>query len=109
MWLGNSCANCGIEVVALDINSSFRLLRGFISLVRLIRRQGPDIVQTWMYHADLIGGLAARLAGCHKVIWGIRTTNIFPGKGVARTTKLDIEVVRYFVEYYPPYNPLCGE
>ncbi len=50
----------------------------FVRLVRLIRKLSPDVVQTWLYHADLIGGLAARLAGCGRVVWGIRTANLSP-------------------------------
>lgn len=37
-----------------------------------------------MYHGDLFGGLAARLAGCNSVIWGIHSTNL-AGSG-ARST-----------------------
>jgi len=45
-------------------------------LARLLREHSPDIVQTWLYHSDLIGGLAARLAGNRRISWSIRQSNI---------------------------------
>jgi glycosyltransferase involved in cell wall biosynthesis len=50
--------------------------REFFRLVRLISKLSPDVVQTWLYHADLIGGLAAKLARCRRIVWGIRTSSV---------------------------------
>jgi len=52
--------------------------RRFSQLVRKIRSVAPEVVQTWMYHADLIGGLAARAAGVANVVWGIQNGTIDP-------------------------------
>jgi glycosyltransferase involved in cell wall biosynthesis len=45
-------------------------------LASLIHRSRPDIVQTWLYHADLIGLLAARLAGRAPVVWTLRSSQL---------------------------------
>jgi glycosyltransferase involved in cell wall biosynthesis len=41
-----------------------------------IHAERPDIMQTWMHHADFVGGWAARIAGVKKVLWGIHCREI---------------------------------
>jgi glycosyltransferase involved in cell wall biosynthesis len=47
-----------------------------VRLARLVDRFRPDVVQTWMYHADLVGGLAARLARRGRVVWGLHNSTL---------------------------------
>lgn len=69
----------GVEVHALNMRSVFDVPSVFSKLIRFIRGAKPDIVHTWMYHADFLGGLAARIAGSCAVVWGVRSTAIPQG------------------------------
>jgi len=80
----------GVSVESLDMRRGIPNPRGLISLVKLLRRTRPNIVQCWMYHADLLGGLAARMAGRMPLLWGIRNSTL-DAKTSKRTT---IQVVR---------------
>jgi glycosyltransferase involved in cell wall biosynthesis len=75
----------GVSVTTLNMSSWRPSPLAFIRLVRLLRREEPDFVQTWMYHADLFGGLAARTAGIKNVVWGIRQTILEPGTSKKKT------------------------
>lgn len=77
--VGEQLKEIDIEVRALGMRSPLHIPRVLWQLMRVIRAECPDIVQTWMYHADLLGGLAARLAGNRNVIWGVRTTEVSAG------------------------------
>lgn len=78
--IGRRIEAFGIPVRALGMTSGLSSLPGFFRLIRQVRRFKPDIVHTWLYHADLLGGLAARLAGVKAVCWGIRSSNLDPDK-----------------------------
>ncbi len=71
---GERLRAAGVAVHALGMKRGRVSLGGFMALRSLIARTRPDAVQTWMYHADLIGGLAARLAGVRAIAWGIRNS-----------------------------------
>lgn len=59
-------------------------------LAHWIGRTKPDIIQTWMYHADLVGSLAAALsrrptARRVPVVWSVHSTHLVKGKNKAQT------------------------
>jgi len=74
--IGTRIAALGIPVEALGmrrgIPDPIRILR----LARRLRQVKPDIMHAWMYHADLMGGSAARLAGVPVVIWAIFSSDL---------------------------------
>ena len=74
--IGPRIAALGIPVEAIGMAPGLPDPLGFFRLVRRLRRIKPDVVHTWLYHADLLGGLAARLAGIPAIGWCIRNSNL---------------------------------
>ena len=71
---------CGVTVSTLNIPRGRLTFTGLFKLYRLIKEVRPNVVQTWMYHSDLIGGVVARLAGVKAIAWGIRHVNHDPAQ-----------------------------
>lgn len=72
---GERLAAIGVRVSTLGLKTGLGAPLALYRLVRLLRALKPDVVQTWMYHADLLGGLAARVLGV-PVCWGLRHSNL---------------------------------
>lgn len=77
----------GFPVYCLNMAPGRLKPRGLWQLWRLLRVERPDLVQTWMYHANLAGGVVAWLAGSIDTVWGIHHTTLERGKS-KRTTIL---------------------
>jgi len=74
--IGPLIAGAGIPVEALGIRRGTVDPSGVMRLVRVLRRYRPDIVQTWLYHADLLGLIVARLGYARHLAWNIRCSDM---------------------------------
>ncbi|KKQ66371.1 MAG: hypothetical protein US86_C0006G0051 [Candidatus Daviesbacteria bacterium GW2011_GWA2_38_24] len=104
--IGEKIQKLGVPVRAL-------YMRGIdlpIVVIRLafwLRSSNPDVVQTWMYHADLVGGLATKLGFLHApIIWGIRQTNLHPKLSKLRTRF--VARLSAFLSRWIPTKILCN-
>jgi glycosyltransferase involved in cell wall biosynthesis len=70
----------GIRVRALGMSRGSANPYYLAKLAGWLRKlPAQQIIQTWMYHADLVGGLAAKLAGCAGLVWNIRHSELHAG------------------------------
>jgi glycosyltransferase involved in cell wall biosynthesis len=66
----------GIPVYSLNMPRGRLNIGGMFKLWRIIRFLRPTILQTWLYHADLLGLVFGRLAGVKFVCWNIRCSEM---------------------------------
>jgi glycosyltransferase involved in cell wall biosynthesis len=79
-----------------------------LKLARWLREDQPDLISTWQYHADLIGGLAARLAGGIPVAWGIRQSDLSP-EGNGSLTFLTVRMCAHLSRWLPRKIICCSD
>ncbi|MFP4169295.1 MAG: glycosyltransferase family 4 protein [Desulfonatronovibrionaceae bacterium] len=98
----------GVPVQAVNMSRGVPDPRGIWRLSRLIRNYDPDVIQTWMYHADLIGGLAAKMAGNYPVVWNIRHSNLHPREN-KKTTIWTAKACALLSRWIPKKIVCCSE
>lgn len=76
--LGEEIRALGVPVRALGMRPGVPNPLHVLRLAHWLNLDPPDVVQTWMYQADLVGGLATRLAGDAPVVWGIHSSYLDP-------------------------------
>lgn len=105
---GSALISKGITVYCLDMPPGRLTLSGLLRLFRILRQEQPHILQTWLYHSDLIGGLVGRLAGVTRIVWGIRHGNLTPGT-VKRSTIWVARICAVLSSYVPSLIICCSE
>ena len=70
--LGERLQQAGIPVHALQMRSDRVDPRPVLQLAGWLRKSRPDVILTWLYHADVLGGIANKLAGNFPLAWNVR-------------------------------------
>jgi glycosyltransferase involved in cell wall biosynthesis len=104
--LSEHFASLGIPIFSMNLKRSGLPVLALGALTRLIESRRPDIVQTWMYHADLLGGIAARRAKTPRVIWGIRHSTL--GDRTSLKTRLTVTACALLSKYLPDQIVSCS-
>jgi glycosyltransferase involved in cell wall biosynthesis len=98
--------DAGVDVRSLNLSASPISLIKVIKLFLTIRQLSPDVVQTWMYHADLLGGICAKFAGVKNICWNVRHSDL--KAGVKATTRLLVFLSSRISHFIPNRIVYCG-
>lgn len=68
----------GVPVISLGMRPGVPDPRALWGLVRTLREFRPDLIQSWLYHADLMSSLVRPWVGKPPVIWNLRHATLDP-------------------------------
>ena len=96
----------GVFVKELHMHGFTKSFLAFFILWFYILRERPFVVQTWMYHADVIGGTASLLAGVGNIVWNIRSGEIHSSQKL--TTRIFIKLSALLSNFIPRRIVSCS-
>ena len=94
-----------IKIYELNMNKFYFLFIAPIKFYSILRKIKPEIVQTWMYHSDLFGGIIARLAGIKIVLWNVRSSS-FKVPEITYSSLLASRI-NSLISWFIPTNIIC--
>lgn len=99
-WYESKLKKIGVKVHKIYFKKKITDIFLLIKLMRLLINLKPDVIQTWMYHANLIGGIFGYIFTNAKIFWNIRHTNV----SIRYTKVLTIITVRIlsFLSHFIP-------
>jgi glycosyltransferase involved in cell wall biosynthesis len=66
----------GIPVTSLGMRRGRPSLSALMAFIRHLRATRPAVLQTWLYHADLLGTAAAFFMPPESLLWNVRCTDM---------------------------------
>ena len=99
-FYGNSLIGLGIKVYTLNINHIIFSVFKFFKVIKIVQEERPDLIQSWMYHSDLLSSLVSLCNGTKNIFWGIRQAGLSL-KDTKLTTLLIAMICRFLSSKIP--------
>ena len=74
--LGDQIESSGVAVHTLGMKRGRPTISALPRLIRLFKACNPTIVQSWLYHADLLSTLAVKFYGSPILAWNVRCSDM---------------------------------
>jgi glycosyltransferase involved in cell wall biosynthesis len=65
-----------IELINLGVRRGMPDPRGLFRLNYILRKARPDVLQTWLYHADFLGLVVKQLGHIPHLVWNVRCSDM---------------------------------
>lgn len=95
-----------IKVYNLNLKKTSFNLVAILKIRKILKQFNPDIIQTWLYHADFFGSIAGWHFKKSKIIWNIRNSQI---KTYSFTTKIIFYFLKHFARIIPSMIISCSK
>jgi len=74
--LGDQIESVGVPVFTLEMRRGVPNPFAMLQLRRLLMKERPQILQTWLYHSDLLGVLVGKFSGVPVIAWNVRCSDM---------------------------------
>ncbi len=98
----------GIPIFYFDIFRKRDFVLKFLKLILAIIKLKPDLVQTWLYQSNIIGGVATMIGSSSKIIWSLHATILKPGL-TKKSTKFIIKLSSILSGFIPDKIICCSQ
>jgi len=89
-----------ITLLSLKYSSIKDLISSAKLYSRYLELHSPDVIQTWMYHSNLFGGVLGYIKGYRNIVWNIRSAEVSFSE--MKLTTLCLALIGAFFSYLIP-------
>ena len=97
--IGRILESMGVSVISLGMHNWSSIFKALFKLKKIIQNEKPDFIHTWMYHANILGGIAAILAKNKNIMWSIRRSEFTHGESLS--TYIVMKIGAMFSTFIP--------